>query len=235
MAYSAEESSPVEYFESCCICDEEFSSDSELTNHLLEHANDEEFKSSLKRFELKNSIPERRKSGSFVGQPIKRSFSQRSKSPEVVELLSDESDDESSKNKKQAAPPVASNQVKAAATTNVAKPTQNTQNPVQTNPNPKAAQLGIYNCTQCSMVFKDLKLYKEHLSTHDKARPYACQICNKKFAYKGTLRQHLHLHIGEKSHECKVCHKKFSLKRMLRQHEETHELEQRQGLVISKV
>ncbi|GFY75184.1 uncharacterized protein TNIN_351501 [Trichonephila inaurata madagascariensis] len=55
MAYSAEESSPVEHFESCCICDEEFSSDSELTNHLLDHANEEEFKSSLKKLEEKNA------------------------------------------------------------------------------------------------------------------------------------------------------------------------------------
>ncbi|GFU33882.1 uncharacterized protein NPIL_698061 [Nephila pilipes] len=254
MAYSAEESSPVEYFESCCICDEEFSSDSELTNHLLDHANDDEFKSSLKKFEQNNTsrtpgttnlnTPTLLKSSTAREQTIKRTFTQRSKSPELWEIVSDDSDDESNKNKKVAGSSSNFRLVKPASTTPQASqnpsqqspnPPQQPQNPLQpTPPNQKSVQNSTFTCQHCALVFKDAKLYKEHLATHDKARPYSCQICNKKFAYKGTLRQHLHLHIGEKSHECKVCHKKFSLKRMLRQHEETHEMEQRQGMMITR-
>ncbi|GFX19075.1 zinc finger protein 628 [Trichonephila clavipes] len=267
MAYSAEESSPVECFESCCICDEEFSSDSELTNHLLDHANEDEFISSLKKLEeniasgTTNSTLS--KPVNAREQTLKRSFTQRSKSPELWEIVSDDSDDENNKNKvtksssnfrlvkpasstPQASqnpsqqPPKPPQQLQKPSQ-QLQKPPQQLQKPPQRSLKPSQPPLSnqkslqnSFTCPHCAMVFKDAKLYKEHLTTHEKARPYACRICNKSFAYKGTLRQHLHLHIGEKSHECKVCHKKFSLKRMLRQHEETHEAEQCQGMMITR-
>ncbi|KAG8200549.1 hypothetical protein JTE90_000622 [Oedothorax gibbosus] len=209
MMYSAEESSPVYHYESCCVCDEDFSSDSELANHLLDHADDEEFRISLQELEQKistpvksqNAGPEYKRTSLVQGksQPLKRTFAQRSGSPEVL-TISDDSDDEAKKNDKE---PKLSTTPNAPVSAPTATP---------------------YNCQACKLVFSDIKQYKEHLLTHDKSRPYVCQICNKKFAYKGTLRQHLHLHIAEKSHECKICHKKFSMKRMLRQHEEQHHM-----------
>lgn len=215
--YSAEESSPTYHYESCCVCEEDFSSDSELANHLLDHADDEEFKISLRELEQKIPAPtpprnEYKKTSLAKEQTLKRNFTQRSKSPEVWEIISDDSDDEASKAKKA---PKLSNSFRLV-TPPVSAP----------SPTTSAGNGTPYNCQACKLVFNDIKLYKDHLLTHDRARPYVCQICNKKFAYKGTLRQHLHLHIAEKSHECKICHKKFSMKRMLRQHEETHHMMQ---------
>ncbi|XP_042911236.1 B-cell CLL/lymphoma 6 member B protein isoform X2 [Parasteatoda tepidariorum] len=111
MAYSAEESSPIPYStESCCICDEEFSSDSDLANHLVTHADEEVFKAGLLELEKKtptkhppphSSTPVISRTVSLK-EPLKRTASQRSKSPEVWEIISDDSDDESNKNKKSA-------------------------------------------------------------------------------------------------------------------------------------
>ncbi|GFQ96408.1 uncharacterized protein TNCT_679111 [Trichonephila clavata] len=259
MAYSAEESSPVECFESCCICDEEFSSDSELTNHLIDHANEDEFKSSLIKLEESNAshtLGTKNLNSSTLSKPVnareqtqKRTFTQRSKSPELWEIVSDDSDDENNKNKvtksssnfrlvkpSSNTPRASQNpsQQPQKPAQQLQKPPQPSLNPSQPPPSNQKSLQNSFTCPHCAIVFKDAKLFKEHLTTHEKARPYACRICNKKFAYKGTLRQHLHLHIGEKSHECKICHKKFSLKRMLRQHEETHEAEQRQGMMITR-
>ncbi|XP_055948329.1 putative zinc finger protein 840 [Argiope bruennichi] len=233
MASYPEESSPIEYSESCCICDENFSSDFELTYHLIEHANEEKYKSSLKKFEQKILATDQHQSGVFMNQSMK-SLRKRSTSPEMVDLLSDESDDESRRNKKQAtnnetknSSPATNNQVKADAVNNAIKPIERPQNPVQTNSTPKAAQSGVYNCTPCIMVFKNLKLYKKHLSNHEKAGPYACPSCDSKFASKYSLQQHLDLHTEMKSYECKVCHKIFASKQTLSRHEETHKLKQR--------
>ncbi|GIX82961.1 uncharacterized protein CEXT_251431 [Caerostris extrusa] len=262
MSYSAEESSPVTYFESCCICEEEFSSDSELATHLLDHANEDIFKSSLQKLEEKASRKSessrlgnvQAKATNIGGQ--KRTFSQRSTSPEVF-IVSDDSDDESTKNKKpvgttnivRLVKSVTNNSPKSQLPVNAKTTTPNSAvvnskppapnsvpsvvKPSVPNPNAPATKRGQnnFNCTQCPMVFSNINLYKEHFKTHtqdhpDKTRPYSCQICNKKFAYKGTLRQHLHLHIGEKAMFVRSAIRS-SLKRMLRQHEETHEQEKK--------
>ncbi|XP_035219732.1 zinc finger protein 709-like [Stegodyphus dumicola] len=227
MSVSPEESSPVTYVtESCCVCDEEFSSDTELSNHLVEHANDEEFQSKLKEAEQnvnKSSTnrvaAEYTKTGFVKEQNARKSAVPRSSSPEVWEIVSDDSDDDAKKSSKV---PKLSNSFRLVSTPNKTQTTPAIEPTVTT---PVTEPGPPYNCRICKTVFQDLKTFQEHLLTHEKPRPYVCQICNKSFAYKGTLRQHLHMHIGEKSHECKVCHKKFSIKSLLRKHEETHDMQ----------
>lgn len=240
MAYSAEESSPVAYVsDPCCICDEEFSSDVALANHLIDHTNEEEFKALLAEKDKsrhvpppplnttptrpiavvggRQVIPEFTKT-SFVREPPVRKKpvvpvvnNTTPSVPEVWEIVSD-SDDEEPNSKK----------AKLNNSFRLVTPGGSQTNSTGKETGPP------FHCHSCSSVFNDAVLFREHLLTHDKPRPYICHICKKSFAYKGTLRQHLHLHISEKSHECKVCHKKFTIKSLLRKHEETHEMPQLQ-------
>ena len=227
MAFSAEESSPLtKVSDSCCICNEEFSSDSELASHLLEHANEEKFKTLLAELESKNGTkasatsrplqPTRRGpefiKTSFVREPPvrKKSVPALPAEPEVWEIVSD--DDEPSENQQ-------SNAAKKAKLSNSFRL-------VSSGPKTATSDVGPpFNCHSCTSVFNDATAFREHLLTHEKPRPYVCHICKKSFAYKGTLRQHLHLHISDRSHECRVCHRKFSIKSVLRKHEESHELQ----------
>lgn len=233
MAHSADESSPIAYIsDPCFICNEEFATDLQLTNHLLEHANEEKFKTLLAEKEKNAStsnniapsrsvvmggrqiIPEFTKT-SFVREPPIRKkpvVNATPAEPEVWEIISD-SDEESNVNPKRQKLCNSFRLVNPGAS----QATGNSSNK-ETGP--------PFHCHSCSSVFNDAVAFRDHLLTHDKPRPYVCHICKKSFAYKGTLRQHLHLHISEKSHECKVCKKKFSIKSLLRKHEETHDIQQ---------
>lgn len=241
MAYSAEESSPVlDFADSCCVCNEEFSSDGELAAHLLDHAEEDKFKKLLAELKTRNgpitSTPVRnfRSKGpefiktSFVKEPpLRKKPEPMPTEPEVWEIVSD--DDEpnggqvSNPNKKVKL----SNSfrlVSSVVTPNNKSNSKNNNN----NNNAPSVKGPPFHCHLCSSVLNDDVAFREHLQTHDKPRPFVCHICKKSFAYKGTLRQHLHLHISEKSHECRFCHKKFSIKSVLRLHEESHESQQLQ-------
>lgn len=238
MAYSAEESSPLtQVSDPCCICSEIFSSDSELTHHLLDHANEEKFKTLLSELEAQNGkrnqtvIPMRTKrhSGpefirtSFVREPPLRKKVEvpaAPPEPEVWEIVSDDEEPDKDPNPKKAKLSSSFRLVSSGNTPNNANNT--------TNNNTSSEKGPPFNCHSCTSVFNDAVAFREHLATHEKPRPFVCHICKKSFAYKGTLRQHLHLHISERSHECRVCHKKFSIKSVLRKHEETHELQHHQ-------
>lgn len=234
MAYSAEESSPLtKVSDSCCICNEEFSSDGDLASHLLEHANEEKFKSLLAELEAKNGakppvlnmpMQTKRRGPEFIKTSFVREPPLRKKpappppaEPEVWEIISD--DDEPNDNQKPNAKKAKlSNSFRLVSSVNSGNTTKTgTQ---EAGP--------PFNCHSCTSVFNDSAAFREHLLTHEKPRPYVCHICKKSFAYKGTLRQHLHLHISDRSHECRVCHRKFSIKSVLRKHEESHELQQLQ-------
>ncbi|XP_054708762.1 zinc finger protein 384-like [Uloborus diversus] len=233
MEDSTEEGSPVYITESCCVCDEEFSSDTELANHLVQHVNDEEYKCILDG-SCKNDLGAQAFTSGSRKTPLTRtnSISGRSGSPEVWEILSDDSDDESARGAKSvklsnsfrlvSGSGNAQNQtVNPSPKQQIQQPLRNGKHKQNLKPSSKPGQ--PLKCPQCSLTFKENKSLQEHLLMHDNPRPYTCQICSKNFAYKATLRQHLHQHIGDKSHECKICHKKFSIKSMLRKHEEQHE------------
>lgn len=207
----------------CFICNQEFDSDRELVDHLLEHANEEKFKTLLAELESQNkskppvsSIPfstiQRGPSfirTSFVNESRKKSTAAAiaHAEPEIVDLASDDesnANQESNSKKAKVSRPIASG--------SLAK-------------NPSSETGPPFKCNSCASVFNDAAAFRSHLLTHERPRPYICHICKKSFASKGALRQHLHMHIGERLHECRFCHKKFTIKSVLRKHEESHELQ----------
>ncbi|XP_065144213.1 uncharacterized protein [Paramisgurnus dabryanus] len=80
-----------------------------------------------------------------------------------------------------------------------------------------------YSCTQCSLQFRFLNSYKEHMFDHAGQRPYACPLCPKTFIQEKSL--HAHQYESHKlceSLKCDVCSKTFSSLRNLIKHSLLH-------------
>lgn len=102
-----------------------------------------------------------------------------------------------------------------------------------------ACQQKVYTCSQCSKVFVDQQLFREHTETHpqdnqdeiqvpkteiDPAKKFQCHYenCGKSFKMMSTLKDHIRTHSNEKPFVCNICNRGFSQNTNLKQHLRRH-------------
>lgn len=79
-----------------------------------------------------------------------------------------------------------------------------------------------YQCSQCSMSFKQSANLKSHMMSHNDERNHACPICHREFKRLGDMREHVSTHSGEKPFACSTCGKRFVSRKRMTQHVKTH-------------
>ena len=84
-----------------------------------------------------------------------------------------------------------------------------------------------HNCGQL-LNKGDPEKVKEHMQSHNKARPVICGYCSRAFSRKHDLERHARVHSGDKPYVCSVCKKGFprsdALRRHIRVEKETHQM-----------
>ncbi|KAK3932812.1 Zinc finger protein 26 [Frankliniella fusca] len=70
----------------------------------------------------------------------------------------------------------------------------------------------LYFCDECGKGFMSERPYQKHLRSHQarQEKNLMCQVCHKKFAEKQRLLEHMQIHTGIKPYECSVCGRRFS-------------------------
>ncbi|XP_055547013.1 zinc finger protein 501-like isoform X2 [Wyeomyia smithii] len=80
-----------------------------------------------------------------------------------------------------------------------------------------------YQCSQCGRIFRDKCALSDHERCHQGERPFMCTICSKTFAIKDSFRKHVRSHtIEEDRFKCEICGKGFKTKGNLKDHHITH-------------
>lgn len=70
----------------------------------------------------------------------------------------------------------------------------------------------LYFCDECGKGFMSERPFQKHLRSHQarQEKNLMCDVCHKKFAEKQRLLEHMQIHTGIKPYECSVCGRRFS-------------------------
>ena len=68
----------------------------------------------------------------------------------------------------------------------------------------------------------DMRMLKNHLTSHDVSRVFSCKICCKRFKKKAHLNVHMQTHTRDKVSACHICKKKFYRSDHLNKHLKIH-------------
>lgn len=177
--------------ESCCICNEEFFSQYELTKHLIHHSNEQKFQQSVSELEgrlskyLAPTTAPRRTAPldiepEFLTTNLMRSIYQKNV-PEIITI----SDDEPSNNSPK----------------------------LQKRMHETASQCYPYPSTSSVSGVK-----RENVAIKTEPSNFFCHICKEFYGSKGSLKHHLFRHIGDPRFKCGICGKQFTLQKILRKH-----------------
>ncbi|XP_014212033.1 zinc finger protein 525-like [Copidosoma floridanum] len=79
-----------------------------------------------------------------------------------------------------------------------------------------------HQCEFCNKSFSAKKSLTRHLQRHAATRRYTCDYCGKSFVDKSDHRRHIRIHTGERPHKCNYCYKTFIRKHHLRMHQLIH-------------
>ena len=80
----------------------------------------------------------------------------------------------------------------------------------------------VYRCANCSKTFQMECDIQRHMFTHTNVRPFKCTICSKTYTCKSSLKQHINLIHGKKNLSCVFCTRVFRLQQDLDRHTATH-------------
>uniref|UniRef100_A0A0P5AD42 Isochorismatase domain-containing protein 1 n=1 Tax=Daphnia magna TaxID=35525 RepID=A0A0P5AD42_9CRUS len=80
----------------------------------------------------------------------------------------------------------------------------------------------VYTCDICipTTTFQRIDVFKNHMSLHEKAKPFTCSICDKTFSRRSNLQSHARTHDATAAlqYQCANCSKKFYSKKKLGSH-----------------
>lgn len=79
-----------------------------------------------------------------------------------------------------------------------------------------------FTCDECGRLFRDRRLFANHLKIHSGDRPYKCEHCDKAFITQSDCKKHLRIHTGEKPYTCELCQKCFTFSNSYRIHMRNH-------------
>lgn len=248
MAYSVKKSLPLnEVRDSCFICNEEFSSNYDLTKHLLDHANEAKFKDLLANLEYRLSArcppttaPIRTpQEPEFIKTSFRRPLKRRNPTyplaePKVVEIITIDDDEPSDNVMSNPVAVVAEPEGVEIVTIDDDEPFENVvTKPVAVIPGFKlvkreklqniSPEIGSYHGYYPSTsAFFGINGISEHVVIKKEPSAYFCYICKKPYISKPSLRNHLFRHIRDPCFQCGFCLKKFTMKNILQKHKEKH-------------
>ncbi|XP_033838783.1 zinc finger and BTB domain-containing protein 41 [Periophthalmus magnuspinnatus] len=90
------------------------------------------------------------------------------------------------------------------------------------------SHLGPFPCEICGRQFNDSGNKRRHIEcTHGGKRKWTCFVCGKSVRERTTLREHMRIHSGEKPHLCSVCGQSFRHGSSYRLHLRVHHNDKR--------
>ncbi|KAK6311138.1 hypothetical protein J4Q44_G00191930 [Coregonus suidteri] len=87
-----------------------------------------------------------------------------------------------------------------------------------------------YQCSECSEIFKNIRLRNRHLQSHrgpktavhSGQKPHTCQVCQRSYAQLSHLKSHMRIHTAEQPFKCQQCEKFFNHNVSLKNHFQRH-------------